>query len=58
MKALYPVAAGLFFAAVSCERHSWESTRALSEEHGHAEHAEHADHEGGADDEHAGEAKH
>lgn len=45
-------AAGLFLSSVSCERHSWEETKALHEKHGHAEHgAEH-----GA--EHAGPEKH
>ena len=40
MKALYLLAASLFFVSVSCERHSWEETKKLHEEHGHAEHAE------------------
>ncbi len=39
MKAFYLLAAGLFLAAVSCERHEWEETKIL-----HETHAEHADH--------------
>lgn len=61
MKAAYLAAAGLFLAAVSCERHEWEETKVLHESHGgheggdHAEHAdgEHADHEGDAPADHA-----
>jgi hypothetical protein len=45
-------AAGLFLSSVSCERHSWEETKALHEKHGHATHgAEHGT-------EHAGPEKH
>jgi hypothetical protein len=37
-------AAGLFLSSVSCERHSWEETKALHEQHGaHGEHAAHGD---------------
>ena len=35
MKAFYVIAAALFFAAVSCERHDWEETKVLHETHGH-----------------------
>ena len=31
-------AAGLFLSSVSCERHSWEETKALNEEHAHGGH--------------------
>jgi hypothetical protein len=41
-------AAGLFLSSVSCERHSWEDTKALHEQHGAHAHADHGDkHEGG-----------
>ena len=30
-------ASGLFLCSVSCERHSWEETKALHEKHGHGE---------------------
>ncbi|MBK1825421.1 hypothetical protein [Haloferula rosea] len=33
MKPLYLLAAGAFFAAVSCERHSFEDTKVLHEQH-------------------------
>jgi hypothetical protein len=48
--------AGLFLGSVSCERHSWDETKALHEKHGHGGHEEHAgaDHKGG---EHHDEAK-
>lgn len=35
MKAIFLVTAGLFLAMVSCERHEWESTKALHESHSH-----------------------
>jgi len=39
MKAAYLAAAGLFLAAVSCERHEWEDTKILHESHGgHGDH--------------------
>jgi hypothetical protein len=37
MKASYLLAASLFFASVSCEKHEWEETKILHEEHGHGE---------------------
>lgn len=51
MKAFYLLAAGLFLAAVSCERHDWEDTKVLHETHeSHDDHdkaGEHGDkHEG------------
>lgn len=44
--------AGLFLGSVSCERHSWDETKALHEKHGHgAGHGEghdaHGEHKGG-----------
>ncbi|MEM1084513.1 MAG: hypothetical protein AAGI48_10400 [Verrucomicrobiota bacterium] len=33
MKAIHLFAIGLFLAAVSCERHSWEDTKVLHEKH-------------------------
>ena len=54
MKPLYLLAAGAFLAAVSCERHSFEETKVLHEQHsdhgdGHGEAAGHDSHgdEGG-----------
>lgn len=32
--------AGLFLGSVSCERHSWDETKALHEKHGHGAHGE------------------
>ncbi len=49
MKAASLLATGLFFTAVSCERHSWEETKVLHEEH----HGGHEGHEGEAHAEHA-----
>jgi len=51
-------AAGLFLSSVSCERHSWEETKALHEQHGHAAHGE-GEHHGDAThgDEHEGVEK-
>ncbi|MCH7225871.1 hypothetical protein [Haloferula sp. A504] len=40
MKALHLLAATLFLVSVSCERHDWEETKALHEQHGHAAHAD------------------
>lgn len=42
MKAFYLLAAGLFLAAVSCERHTWEETKILHETPSdeHSDHAE------------------
>ncbi len=49
MKPLYLLAAAAFLAGVSCERHSFEETKALHEQHkDHAEEGDHADH--GQDD--------
>ena len=43
--------AGLFLSSISCERHSWDETKALHEQHGHGAHKgghdEHADHKAG-----------
>ena len=57
-------AAGLFLSSVSCERHSWEETKALHEQHGHGGHGhaggEHKDGEHKAEkhgDEHPVEGK-
>ena len=52
MKAFYLLAAGLFLAAVSCERHEWEDTKIL-----HETHAEGADH-GMGGEAHEGAAAH
>ena len=47
--------AGLFLGSVSCERHSWDDTKALHEKHGHGAHDDHAEHKGGDHhDEHKG----
>ncbi|MFC7338554.1 hypothetical protein ACFQY0_15270 [Haloferula chungangensis] len=54
MKAFYLLAAGLFLAAVSCERHEWEETKILHETHdAHGDHGDHGgeSHEGGDDHE-------
>ena len=52
-------AAGLFLSSVSCERHSWEETKALHEQHGghaHADgHGEHKDGEHGHAEKHGEE---
>jgi len=57
---LAAAAAGLFLSSVSCERHSWEETKALHEQHGHGAHGDshgHDDkHEGG--DHHSEEKAH
>jgi hypothetical protein len=47
--------AGLLFGSVSCERHSWDETKALHEKHGHGGHEEHAEHKDG--EHHEDEAK-
>jgi len=47
-------------AFVSCERHDWEETKKLHEQHhgtGHGEHADHAEHKEEAHGEHAEEHK-
>jgi hypothetical protein len=47
-------------AFVSCERHDWEETKKLHEQHhgaGHGEHADHADHKEEAHGKHAEEHK-
>jgi hypothetical protein len=48
MKATFLLAAGLFVASVSCERHDWEEVKVLHEEHHHEGH-----HAEGAEGEHA-----
>lgn len=57
MKALYLLAASLFFLSVSCERHDWEDTRKLHEGHGHAGQGE-ADHGGDGSTGGTGEVDH
>jgi len=47
-------AAGLFLSSVSCERHSWEETKALHEKHGGHGGAHEEKHEGG--EHHGGES--
>jgi len=48
MKVAYLFVAGLFLVAVSCERHSWEDTKALHEQHGHGGHDEATGHDSDA----------
>ncbi len=52
MKALYSLAASLFFVSVSCERHDWEETKELHETHGHEAHGSHGEEQDGDPDAH------
>ena len=51
MKAFYLLAAGLFLAAVSCERHDWEDTKILHESHDGHDKSEGGDDESSEDGE-------
>lgn len=64
MKVFPMLLAATAVAFVSCERHDWEDTKKLHEQHhgaGHAAeghgHADHAEHKGEAHGDHAGEHK-
>jgi hypothetical protein len=48
---------GLFLGSVSCERHSWDDTKALHEKHGHGAHEEHGGHDEHKGGEHHDETK-
>ena len=56
MKLPHLFAASLFLAVVSCERHSYEETKVLHEQHGHDDHAGHGhdDHAGHDHHDHSG----